>query len=480
MEGSSQVISNERPQYAAGRFYSSDPTRLAKELDSLFMECEKIDTPGLARAIIVPHAGYIYSGEVAASAFSSTPAKGFYKNIFIIGSTHVMGFSGASVYGSKDYATPLGKIPTNHDIADKLKESTLFSFPEECHENDHNIEVEIPFIQRYYEDGPRIVPIIIGTNDKKKIKKMAELLKPWFTADNLFVISSDFSHYPGYEDAVIIDSVTAEALMSGDPDQFLTVIEKNSSKNVPDLATSMCGWTSGLLLLEMIRGSSNLSFKKIGYCNSGDSPYGSKTGVVGYNAIGLYETDIFDYNDLTFTAKEKETLFTIARYSIESWFSNKKIPKIEDDNLSKKLKERYGAFVTLKIDGALRGCIGKFVSDDPLFEAVSLSAISSAFNDPRFPAITKEEYPKLDIEITVIGPMEQIYDKEDIVLGKHGIYIKQGSMAGTMLPQVAIENGWDVDEFLEYTSRHKAGIGRDGWKTAELYIYEGLVLKEKK
>ena len=242
----------------------------------------------------------------------------------------------------------------------------------------------------------------------------------------------------------------------------------------------MCGWTSGLLFLEMIKGSSNFCFKKIGYCNSGDSPYGNKTGVVGYNAIGLYDTESIFYNDLSFNDKEKEKLFEIVRTSIESWFSNNKVPVIDESELSQKFKEKYGAFVTLKIDGVLRGCIGRFVSDDPFYQALNLSAISSAFNDPRFPALTKEEYQKVDIEITVLGPMKRIYDKKDIVLGKHGIYIKQGSMAGTMLPQVAIENGWDVDEFLEYTSQYKAGIGRDGWKTAELYIYEGLVLEEKK
>ena len=478
MEGSSQSISQERQQYAAGRFYSSDKERLTKDLDSLFLECETIGTSGLARAIIVPHAGYIYSGEVAASAFSTTPPKGHYKNIFIIGSTHVMGFSGASVYGSKDYVTPLGKPKTNLEIVNELKKSALFSFSEEYHDNDHNIEVEIPFIQRYYEDSPQIVPIIIGTDDRNKIKKMAEILKPWFTPENLFVISSDFSHYPLYDDAIKIDSITAEAFMSADPEYFLKALKDNSTKNIPDLATSMCGWTSGLLLLEMIQGSTDLSFKKISYCNSGDSPYGSKTGVVGYNAIGLYETNSSYIDDISFSDNEKEILFAITRRSIESWFTNKKYPSIDESTLTQKLKEKYGAFVTLKIDGVLRGCIGRFVSDDPLYKAVSQSAVSSAFNDPRFPALTKDEYQKVDIEITVLGPMKRIYNKDEIVLGKHGIYIKQGAMAGTMLPQVAIENGWDVDEFLEYTSQYKAGIGRDGWKTAELYIYEGVVLEE--
>jgi AmmeMemoRadiSam system protein B len=180
-------------------------------------------------------------------------------------------------------------------ITGKLKESALFTFPEHLHDNDHVIEVVIPFIQNYYEDNPQIIPIIVGTDDRNTIKKMAETLRPWFTPENLFVISSDFSHYPYYDDAVVVDSLTAEALMSANPDQFLKVLRNNSSKRIPGLATSMCGWSSGLLLLDMIQGSPGLDFKKIDYQNSGDSRYGDKSGVVGYNAIGLYEKgNLFD------------------------------------------------------------------------------------------------------------------------------------------------------------------------------------------
>jgi hypothetical protein len=143
------------------------------------------------------------------------------------------------------------------------------------------------------------------------------------------------------------------------------------------------------------------------------------------------------------------------------------------------LKKNYGAFVTLKIDGILRGCIGRFISSDPLYEVVKASALSSAFEDPRFPSVTKEEYEKLTIEITVLGPLQKISGPDEIVLGKHGIYIKKDFRSGTMLPQVAIEQGWNVEQFLGYTSRDKAGIGWDGWKSAELFVYEGVVLEEK-
>jgi AmmeMemoRadiSam system protein A len=137
-----------------------------------------------------------------------------------------------------------------------------------------------------------------------------------------------------------------------------------------------------------------------------------------------------------------------------------------------------GAFVTLKINGALKGCIGRFISSEPLYDVVQASAISSAFEDPRFSPLTKEEYNKTDIEITVLGPLKKINNISEIVLGKHGIYIKKGFNSGTMLPQVAIENGWTVEQFLGFTSRDKAGLGWDGWKDAEVSIYEGVVLED--
>jgi hypothetical protein len=176
---------------------------------------------------------------------------------------------------------------------------------------------------------------------------------------------------------------------------------------------------------------------------------------------------------------DKKILFEIARTSISSRLNNKKYIDPDPDKMPEMLKKNYGAFVTLKIDGILRGCIGRFISSDPLYEVVKASALSSAFEDPRFPSVTREEYEKVTIEITVLGPLQKISGPDEIVLGRHGIYIKKDFRSGTMLPQVAIEQGWNAEQFLGYTSRDKAGIGWDGWKSAELFVYEGVVLEEK-
>jgi MEMO1 family protein len=485
METFSQNITTDRQPVAAGRFYPADKETLTKNLSRLFQSCKKSPGNWKIRAIISPHAGYVFSGKIAASAYSTIPRDAVYKNIFIIGSSHVMYFDGASVYNTGDYITPLGKVAVNKEISNKLiLNNKVFNFPTNAHLQEHSIEVQIPFIQYYFKDKPPIVPIIIGTDDENTVKKIAAALKPWFTPENLFIISSDFSHYPAYNDAVETDSLTAMSIISGSPDTFLNTLKKNSAKKIPGLATSMCGWTSGLTLLYLSEGNDKLETKLIDYCNSGDSPQAGKDEVVGYNAIAVIEkmdNSVSEHgSDISssFTEKEKKQLFEIAKNSIRSKLLLNQKYIIDEKTIPANLKKPMGAFVTLKINGALRGCIGRFFSSEPLYSVVQESAISSAFEDPRFLPLTKEEFKETDIEITVIGPLKKIHDISEIVLGKHGIYIKKDNRAGTMLPQVATENGWTVEEFLGVTSRDKAGLGWDGWKDAEIFIYEGIVLED--
>ncbi|MDP4222514.1 MAG: AmmeMemoRadiSam system protein B [Bacteroidota bacterium] len=471
---------------AAGRFYSADKETLINDISSLFEECVKTKPDLKVRALISPHAGYVYSGKVAASAYSCIDRNAVYKNIFIIGSSHIMAFEGASVYSAGDFITPLGRLTVNKEIANTLKNNKLFDFTTNAHLQEHSLEVQMPFVQYHFKNIPPIVPIILGTNNTGIIKKLAEALKPWFTPDNLFIISSDFSHYPSYKTAVAVDNATASAIVSKDPQQFLDVLRKNSEVNDPGLVTSMCGWTSGLLLLYLAGTDNNLEFRKIDYCNSGDSRLGNKDEVVGYNAIVIFEknrstrTEKSLSDEIIFTDSQKDELIAMARNNIRSLlYDNKKI-SVNQDTMCDLFKKPLGAFVTLKIDGALRGCIGRFISSDPLYEVVLESSQSSAFEDPRFTPLTKTEFSKTNIEITVLGPLKKINNIDEIVLGKHGIYIKKDFRSGTMLPQVAIENKWTVEEFLGYTSLNKAGIGWDGWKNADIYTYEGIVLEEDK
>jgi AmmeMemoRadiSam system protein B/AmmeMemoRadiSam system protein A len=487
METFSQKITTDRQPVAAGRFYPANKDELTRNLTQLFENCKKSKTNWQVRAIISPHAGYVFSGKIAASAYSAIPENARYKNIFIIGSSHVMYFNGASVYNTGDYITPLGKVSVNREIANKLiLNNKVFNFPTDAHLQEHSIEVQIPFIQYYFKDKPPIVPIIIGTDNENTVKKIAEALQPWFTDENLFIISSDFSHYPPYGDAVKTDSITAASIISKNTRTFLNTLNNNASKKIHGLVTSMCGWTSGLTLLYLSQGNDNLDIRLLDYCNSGDSPSGGKDEVVGYNALVEIEKKPAESSSdesgksFSFSTEEKKLLFEIVRKSIESKLAVTDKYYIDEKSIPESLKRHLGAFVTLKINGNLRGCIGRFISSDPLYNLVRESAISSAFEDPRFSPLTKEDYKKTDIEITVLGPLKKINNISEIVLGKHGIYIKKGLQSGTMLPQVATENGWTVEQFLGITSRDKAGLGWNGWKDAEVYIYEGVVLEDNK
>lgn len=483
METFPQANTSDRQPFAAGRFYPADKETLTKDIAVLFRDCKKVPAKKIVRAIISPHAGYVFSGKTAAAAFSCIPENADYRNIFLIGSSHIMSFEGASVYNTGDYISPLGRIKVNIAVANELRKNKAFDFTTEAHAQEHSLEVQIPFIQYYFKHTPSIIPIIIGTSNEKTIRQIAETLRPWFTPENLFIISSDFSHYPQYNDAIETDRMTAMALSSGDPHIFLNTLKNNSQRKIKGLATSMCGWTSGLTLLYLVGGNKQMEFKLIDYTNSGDSPYGGKKEVVGYNAISLTdnstlaEAETKEHSELSFTSEEKAELFQIARNTIKSKLDDIK-GVTTPIKLSPGLSIPMGAFVTIKFKDTLRGCIGRFVSEEPLYEVIRQSAMSSAFEDPRFPPVTREEFDKLKFEITVLGPLKKIEDIREIVLGKHGIYIKKDMRSGTMLPQVATENGWTAEEFLGYTSRDKAGLGWDGWKGADLFIFEGLVLDE--
>lgn len=291
MDMPSSRKSVDREPVAAGRFYAAGKETLINDLAGLFENSKGKPSEDKVRALISPHAGYIFSGTVAASAYSVIPEKSVYSNIFLIGSSHSMYFDGASVYDKGDYISPLGKFNVNKDIASQLKiADQVFSFPVTSHINEHSLEVQLPLLWHTFRNlVPPIVPIIIGTNEISIIRKIAECLLPWFNEHNLFIISSDFSHYPSYRDAIENDRRVALSIASGNTDQFLSTLKINSEKKIKGLATSMCGWTSALALMYLAEKNHNLRFKVIDHANSGDSIYGEKDKVVGYYAIALTE-----------------------------------------------------------------------------------------------------------------------------------------------------------------------------------------------
>ena len=459
-----------RPATQAGRFYESDARLLGHEVDSLLARHAQRTGDEDVAALIVPHAGYYFSGNVAASAYARLHPEKKYKRIFLLGPSHHEWLDGASVNGEVDYyATPLGDVKVDRETARQLIQAdSVFSYQPKAHDREHCLEVQLPFLQRHLGEVPPIVPIIISTNDFSKLKRMAEVLKPWFTGENLFIISSDFSHYPSYTDACEVDAKTGEAVASGDVEQFIATIEANARSGKRNLATSACGEFPIITLMLMLNGQYQV--KHIMYQNSGDIGDHDHSRVVGYHSFAVVRKSGFSLSD-----EEKDMLKKIAYESIKDSLDGKNIAQPALNSKLSALNCKCGAFVSLHKQGRLRGCIGHFGEDVPLHEIVAEMARAAAFEDPRFPPVHREELGDIDIEISVLTPMRRIQSLDEFHLHKHGIYIRKGYRSGTFLPQVADEVNWTKEEFVGHCSQDKAGLGWDGWRDAELYVYEAIV-----
>ena len=459
-----------RPATQANRFYTGDARELSEEVDSFLALHRGATIYHHVAAVIVPHAGYYFSGRVAASAYMSVPADQPYKRIFLLGPSHHEWLDGASVNTEADYyATPLGNVKVDRETARSISDAdSVFSYQPKAHDREHCLEVQLPFLQRRLGDVPPIVPVIISTNDFNKLKRIAHVLKPYFTEENLFVISSDFSHYPSYEDACEVDALTGKAIETGSVEAFIAALEQNARSGKRNLATSACGELAIATLMLMMDGSYEV--KHLMYQNSGDADNHDHSRVVGYHSFAIVRKSDAGF---ALSDDEKRLLKEIALTSIKDSLAGKEIS--HSSPLTTHLSAKCGAFVSLHKHGRLRGCIGHFGEDIPLHEIVAEMARAAAFEDPRFMPVTADELADIDIEISVLTPMRRIESLDEFELHRHGIYIRKGYRSGTFLPQVADEVNWTKEEFVSHCAQDKAGIGWDGWKDAELYVYEAIV-----
>ena len=325
-----------RPATQANRFYTGDARELSEEVDS-FLALHKNDVKyNNVAALIVPHAGYYFSGNVAASAYMAIDAKKQYKRIFLLGPSHHEWLDGASVNTEADYyATPLGNVKVDHETAVKLTtnytnltnnkntdetDKTDFFYRPEAHDREHCLEVQLPFLQRHLVEVPPIVPIIISTTDFSKLKRMAEVLKPYFTDENLFVISSDFSHYPSYEDAYEVDAKTGKAVETGDVEEFIATINADARSGKRNLHTSACGEFAIITLMLML--NNQYEVKHLMYQNSGDIDNHDHNRVVGYHSFAILRKDSTSF---TLSDADKKTLKEIALQSIKDSLDGKPI-----------------------------------------------------------------------------------------------------------------------------------------------------------
>lgn len=453
-----------RQPAVAGSFYPADKDSLSRMIDSFLTKVPKIEGKREVIGIVVPHAGYPYSGMTAAYAFSSISGLPI-KTVILVGPSHHLYFSGVAVYGKGKWKTPLGEVEIDSGLAHKIIEQhPIIENTPEVHTREHSLEVEIPFLQKMFKDL-KIVPIMMGDQNYKTCETLAHSLTKAIKDKKgiLLLASSDLYHGYSYDECNKIDKKTLSFIEELDPEGLSVALEKKEAQ--------ACG---GGPIVAVMLASKLLGADKgevLFHTNSNDVT-GARAGyVVGYSAAIFYKSPQGNLND-----REKKELLRIARVSIEKKVKGEKAPKFTP--LTEKLKSPRGVFVTIKKDHQLRGCIGYIAPIKPLYEAVSEMAIAAATQDPRFPPLAPQEFKKISIEITVLSPLERIENPEEIEVGRHGIVIKKGPYQGLLLPQVATEEGWDRETFLAHTCL-KAGLPADSWKKgAEIYVFTGGVFGE--
>ena len=456
-----------RNSVIAGSWYPGNPKKLTEDIKGYLGRVPKPEIKGTLIALIAPHAGYIYSGQVAAYAYKLLEGK-MYDVVVIVAPSHRAYFKGASVYPHGGYRTPLGVVPIAEDLTDALmNKSPLISDVPQAHAQEHSLEIQLPFLQVVLKDF-RLVPIVMGEQDSATCEELGKAIAEEIRGKEVLLIAStDLSHFHPYERAVELDQVVLKHVNDFDPEGL--------SKDLKKGKCEACGGgpTVAVMLASRMLGANR--GEVLHYANSGDV-MGDRSSVVGYMAAALYHTNNPERGqkkgkvgvDLGLSEEEKRTLHEIARTVIWNKASGKKVPAFQIK--SKWLKEPRGAFVSIHKGGALRGCIGNIRGIKPLYKSVETMAEAAALDDPRFPPVTEKELKDLDIEISVLTPFKQIDNINEIEVGKHGLFIEKGFFSGLLLPQVATEYGWDRETFLEQTCR-KAGLPPHAWKEKDAKIY---------
>jgi AmmeMemoRadiSam system protein B/AmmeMemoRadiSam system protein A len=452
-------------------WYPSDAQKLAETVDQMLAKTSKTVIDGTVIGLISPHAGYQYSGIVAANSYALLKGKNI-KRVVVISPSHISSFEGASIYDGDAYATPLGNIKVDQDFASKLvRLSPLLQRSGKGHDDvymgrgEHALEAQLPFLQRVLKEFT-LVPIIMGEQDYQTCRALGTALAEISKAgETVIVASSDLSHFHSYDEAVKLDHSVIRSVEEWDYFNLL--------RNLTARIWEACG--GGPIVATMIAAErlGATQAKLIKYANSGDIPDGDRSSVVGYSAIAfIKENKISPQISSSFeiSKDEQEYLLDIARKSVEMIVKERTIYSCTAGNFETLNQER-GAFVTLKKNGALRGCIGFTAPIKPLYQTVQEAAISAALKDPRFQPVSREELAELHYEISVLSPFTHVQSSEQIEIGKHGLLIKYGSREGLLLPQVATEQHWDLNTFLQHTCL-KAGLPNDSWKDKEADIFK--------
>ena len=459
----------------SGSFYPADAIILSSMIEDLLGKAEPFITKAHIWGMIAPHAGYIYSGSIAAKAYKSIYKKN-YSTVIILAPSHYHNLKKAAVYKDGIFKTPLGQVSVDSDFTKKLlKNSLYFEYKPRVFEKEHSIEVQLPFLQKSLNNFS-IVPIIIFKNSYSYYDSIADILAALISdrEDVLLIASSDMSHFHSQEKANLIDRNTLSFISSNDSAALFDNLRTGDCE--------LCGDAAVITLMLTMKKIKAEHRQILDYSTSADTTNSSPERVVGYSSV-IYSKALNEKTNIIpkrskdmLTYTQKSELLAMARKSIKDYLKSGERQTIKTDDPL--FLEKRGAFVTLSKNGMLRGCIGRIVSDIPLIRVIRDMAIEAATSDPRFPAVSEQELESLDLEISVMSPIEEITDISKIKVGTHGIIISKEYHSGLLLPQVATEYGWNTEQFLEQTCV-KAGLNRDEWKKgAKIFIFSAEVFKE--
>jgi AmmeMemoRadiSam system protein B/AmmeMemoRadiSam system protein A len=475
----------------AGSFYPGVAVELSGMIDSFLGKVPKKEAKGEIVGLIVPHAGYVFSGQVAANAYKQIEGLK-YDTVFIIGPSHRVGISGASVYNGGPFKTPLGVVDIDTSVANSIIASgKQFEFIPKAHAMEHSIEVQLPFLQKTIGNF-KIVPIVVNFPSKEIREGLSDAIFISSAGKKVLVVaSSDLSHYPDAGDARREDKEVLAAIERFDTGGLLELAGKNVGV-VKNLECRMCGDAAIVTVMLACRKMGADEISVLDYANTGDVS-GEKSRVVGYGAAVISKggeakmrkkpeklqreeqsaskdtnasEDLF--NSATLTEEDKKFLLSFARKAVADYMEDKSSP---EEAVKEGLRKKGAVFVTLHKGGKLRGCIGQTQAVVSLIESVKEMAVAAAFHDYRFNPVSRDEMPDIKIEISILSPLQRVKDASLIHLRKHGVVVKRFGRSGLFLPQVAEETGWGKEEFLSQLCSQKAGLPADSWKDPETELY---------
>jgi AmmeMemoRadiSam system protein B/AmmeMemoRadiSam system protein A len=464
-----------KPVYA-GSFYPDTPEELTAFIKKLVNQVKPIhvDRPphSSLKALIIPHAGYLYSGWTSAH-MSLVLKENQFKRVIVMGPDHRIGFEGCAISDVSAYETPLGRIRLDEDADQLRRNKTLFRSVPVSDRLEHSVEVILPYLQ-YFLKKFEIIPVVLGQG-RDLADKVTAAFDPLLDQTTLIVASSDLSHFLPYQEAVARDRETIKMILN---------LKANELKKRENAA---CGKIPILVVINMAR-RHNWHPVLLHYSNSGDTA-GDRSRVVGYTVIAFYGgLSMKNRMDSLQSLNEEQgqILVKLARQTIEERLGRRSI-KVDPDSMTDSVfKEKRGTFVTLTINKQLRGCIGNLDSTDSIVGGIERNAINAAFRDPRFPPLKADELDRVDIEVSILTEPQHLEyrDSKDLLsklrVNVDGVILRKGSASATFLPQV-----WEQlpqpEKFLSHLCT-KAGLSADTWRKGNLDIltYQVQYFEEEK